>query len=155
MIQRIQSVWLLLTSLTLFILLVLPIVTKINSGTEWSVYTTGLHQKLSSDVGSSVTVALNIPLIASNAIIALLTFVNIFLFRNRTLQKRLCSLIIILIAALNFWIFQSAREIPGGLEGATYGAGAFLPLAAIVFCFLAIRGIRKDEQLIRSADRLR
>lgn len=155
MIQRIQSVWLLLTSLTLMILLALPVVTKTDNGTEWSMYVNGLHQKLSATNGSSLKADLNIPLIASAIIIAILSFVNIFLFRNRAFQKRICSLIVILIAALYFWIFRTAREIPGGLEGTSYGAGAFLPLVAILFCFLAIRGIKKDEQLIRSADRLR
>lgn len=155
MIQRIQSVWLLLTSLTLFILLALPIVTKIHNGAEYTVYTNGLHQITKSSSEPSVTVDVFMPLMVSNIIIAVFAFIGIFLFRNRSLQKRFCSLIIILIAGLNFWMFQSAREIPGGLEGASFGAGAFLPLAAIAFCFLAIRGIRKDEQLIRSADRLR
>nr|WP_199078933.1 DUF4293 domain-containing protein [Pedobacter sp. ASV19] len=155
MIQRIQSVWLLLTSLTLFILLTLPVVSKMHNGIEYIVYTNGLHQIKNVSSETHISADVFMPLMISNAIIALLAFVNIFLFRNRTLQKRICSLIIILIAALNFWIFQSAREIPGGLDGASFGAGAFLPLVAIAFCFLAIRGIRKDEQLIRSADRLR
>ena len=43
----------------------------------------------------------------------------------------------------------------GGRVGTTYGASAVLPLAMIVFAFLAERGIRRDEQLVRSMDRLR
>jgi hypothetical protein len=37
----------------------------------------------------------------------------------------------------------------------TYGIGMMLPLLSLIFCLLAIRGIRKDEELVRSADRIR
>ncbi|MBE7179251.1 MAG: DUF4293 family protein, partial [Mucilaginibacter polytrichastri] len=33
--------------------------------------------------------------------------------------------------------------------------GAFLPTLAILFLILAIRGVRKDQALLKSADRLR
>jgi len=36
-----------------------------------------------------------------------------------------------------------------------YELGSFLPIIAAVFTFLASRSIKKDEDLIRSADRIR
>jgi hypothetical protein len=152
MIQRVQSIWLLLTSLTLFLLLLLPIVTKQWSGSEYSLLVTGLYQKT-----NSVSTRVNgfLPLFSFTIVIALIAFINIFNFKNRTSQKRIATVVIVLIAGLSFWVSQAALKIPGGTAGASFGIGAFLPILAIIWCFLAIRGIKKDESLIRSADRLR
>lgn len=152
MIQRIQSIWLFLASITLFMLLILPIVTKIDQGTEYWILVGGLYQKAAT---GTLKITAFTPLFASTILIGLMAFGNIFTFNNRTLQKRICNVVIILTVGLSFWISQSAQKIPGGLTGASYNAGAFMPILAIIFCFLAIRGIRKDEQLIKSADRLR
>ena len=37
----------------------------------------------------------------------------------------------------------------------SYGIGAYLPVVAIAFLLLAFRGIKKDEDLVKSIDRLR
>ncbi len=62
---------------------------------------------------------------------------------------------IVFIIGLSFWCSQYAKNIPGGLENADYNVGMFLPVIAILFCLMAIRGINNDEKLLRSADRLR
>jgi hypothetical protein len=152
MIQRVQSIWLFLASLTLFSLLLLPIVTKINNGSEFWILISGLYQKVST---GTVKIEDFLPLSISTVVIALMALGNIFTYRNRSLQRRICNVVIILTLGLSFWISQAAQKIPGGLEGATYNIGAFMPILTIIFCFLAFRGIRKDELLIKSADRLR
>jgi hypothetical protein len=43
----------------------------------------------------------------------------------------------------------------GGRVEEHFGVSAILPLVMVVLAFLAERGIRKDEALVRSADRLR
>ena len=155
MIQRVQSIWLLLATLTLISLLFLPLITKNVNGTEFSIYTNGLHQKTNSATGSGLTVEPFMPLMISNIAIAVICFINIFSFRNRTIQKRIAAVSMILIIALGFWCSIYGQKIPGGLSNASVGAGLFLLVFALLFCGLAIRGIRKDEQLLRSADRLR
>ena len=152
MIQRVQSIWLFLASLTLFLFIILPVVTKIDNNTEYWILVSGLYQK-----ATTGTVKLEgfIPLFGSTVVLTLLTFANIFCFRNRTLQKRICNVVIILTVALSIWLSQAAQIIPGGLPGVRYNAGAFMPILTIIFTFLALRGIKKDEQLIKSADRLR
>jgi len=155
MIQRVQSIWLLLAALTLTCMLFLPFLTKSVNGSEFSVYTNGLHQTIAGDNGTGLRVEPFLPLFISNIAIAILCIVTIFSFRNRTIQKRLASVAIVLTIALSFWGFNYAQKIPGGIEGANYGIASFLPVLTILFCALAIRGIRKDEQLLRSADRLR
>ena len=62
---------------------------------------------------------------------------------------------ILLTIGASFWCSQYAQNIPGGLKNATYGMGTFLPMIAILFLVFTIRGIDRDEKLIRSADRLR
>jgi len=152
MIQRAQSVWLFLASLTLFLLLILPVLTKQSNTGELWFQVGGLYQ--SSD--RVVTQIDAYPLLFGGTIfIGLVCLANIFNFRNRTLQKRIVLLSIIGIIALIVWTGTYINRIPGGIDGATFNAGAYLPLPSILFCVLAFRGIRKDEQLIKSADRLR
>ncbi|MCD0488050.1 DUF4293 domain-containing protein [Pedobacter sp. MC2016-14] len=155
MIQRVQSIWLLLTSLTLVCLLFLPLITKNESGGELTMYTCGLYQTTQLAPAQSVKVAAYLPLLVFHIFLAVLAFGNIFMFKNRVLQKRIAVITVILLTVLNFWVFKSAQGMPGGLENTTAGAGAFMPIVAIIWCFLAVRGIRNDERLIRSADRLR
>lgn len=152
MIQRIQSIWLLLASLTLVMLLVLPIITKTYEGRELWMLATGLYQK--ADKGT-VKIDAYLSLAIGTVLIALIALANIFLFRNRQLQKQICNVVIILTVLLSVWIVVVAQQIPGGLNGYQLNIGTFMPLLSILFCFLAARGINNDERLIRSADRLR
>jgi cell division protein FtsW (lipid II flippase) len=152
MIQRIQTVWLFLTSLVLLLLLLIPIVTQQANGTDYWIVATGLYQKtnqVSSQMESFT------PLLISTIATAIIALANIFNYTNRALQKRLVFLNIVFIVALSFWIYVAAKKIPGGLENASYNLGAYFPVLAIIFLALALRGINNDEKLIKSADRLR
>ena len=152
MIQRIQSIWLFLATLSISCLLFIPMVTSTIGGVEYYVIASGLYQK----VGVVTTqVDASMPLLISTIAIALLCFVNIFNFKNRAAQKKIALATAILIIGLSFWCSQYAKKIPGGLEDANYKVGMFLPVIAIAFCALAIRGINSDEKLLKSADRLR
>jgi len=148
MIQRIQSIWLLLAAITILCLLFVPIMGVVSNTGYHTLYGTGLK---SPGADGSTT---NIPLLISTVFAGLISLVNIFNFRNRKLQIRIALLNIILILALSAWFFQ----IINGISGATQldlEPGIYLSLVAIIFTLLAIRGIKKDEKLIRSADRLR
>ncbi|QNK62238.1 DUF4293 domain-containing protein [Pedobacter sp. PAMC26386] len=152
MIQRVQSIWLFLASLTLFLLLILPIFTKQGTSGDLSFQIGGIYQKTNnvSHKTESFTA-----LFGGTILVGLICLANIFTFKNRSLQKNIILLTILLIIALAGWTASYAFNIPGGFDGAVFGVGAGLPIFSILFCVLAIRGIRKDEQLIRSADRLR
>lgn len=152
MIQRVQSIWLFLAGLTLFFLLILPILTKqTNTGELW-LQVGGIYQKTNTTVQKTES---NSMLFGATIVVGLLCLGNIFAFRNRTMQKNIILLAIFLIVVLAALTVNYALNIPGGIDGATFNAGAGLPVLSIIFCALAFRGIRKDEQLIRSADRLR
>ena len=152
MIQRVQSIWLFLASLTLFLLLILPILTKTTSSGEIWLQVGGIYQKNGNLTQKTETYS---ALFGGTILAGLICLASIFSFNNRTLQKRIVLLSILIILLLIAFTFNYALNIPGGIDGATYNAGAYMPILSVVFCALAFRGIRKDEQLIRSADRLR
>ena len=152
MIQRIQTIWLLLATLTICCLLFLPIVSAYVGNIEYYIVANGLYQKAGNTTKQIET---TLPLLVSTIAVALMSFINIFNFKNRATQKRIVMANIALIIGLSFWCSQFAKKIPGGLETANYNVGMFLPVIAILFSILAIRGINNDDKLIRSADRLR
>lgn len=155
MIQRIQSIWFFLAALVLVLMIFLPIASKTVDGSEAQIYTNGLHHFLEGKNGKVLNVEVFLPLLITNIVIALICFINIFNFRKRSTQKRIAIVTIILIIGFAFWCSVYAKELPGGIEGAGFGIGAYLPAIAILFIVLAIFGINKDERLIRSAERLR
>ncbi len=155
MIQRVQSIWLFLAALVLFLMLFLPLVSRINNNAEIEIHTVGLYQDVVGKSGSGDLKQTFTPLLITNICVTLICFINIFNFKRRSLQKRIAVISIILIGGFAFWCSIYAEKIPGGLNGASFGFGAYLPALAIIFCVLAIFGINKDERLIRSAERLR
>ncbi|RDC55121.1 DUF4293 family protein [Pedobacter chinensis] len=155
MIQRIQTIWFFLAALTLVLMLFLPIATKDIAGTESAVYTTGLYQTLTIKAGIALKTQSFLPLVITNIAVAFICLINIFNYKRRSFQKRIAILSIVFIGAFAFWCSVYAKKLPSGIEGASFGVGAYLPALAILFVVLAIFGINKDERLIRSAERLR
>ncbi|KQR66905.1 DUF4293 domain-containing protein [Pedobacter sp. Leaf176] len=155
MIQRVQSIWLLLAAIVLILMLFLPVATK-NAGAETSeLYTNGLLKTVTGKSGTVLTMNTFLPLLITNIAVAIMCLANIFNFKKRSLQKRVILFTIAAIGGFAFWCSVYAKQLPGGVEGASFGIGAYMPALAILFCVLAIFGINKDERLIRSAERLR
>jgi Domain of unknown function (DUF4293) len=136
MIQRIQSVWLLLAATCIGLSVKLP-------------YYSGTNAK---GVGSyELNATENFLLFSTTIITTLLALLIIFLFKKRSLQLRLCVLGIVLEALL---IFLYYREVSSFTLG-TYSLWAMLHGVAVFLFFLAARAINKDEKLIKDSDRLR
>lgn len=90
---------------------------------------------------------------------ALISLVSIFLFKNLPLQLRLTAFNFLFIALAIFYMVYKAYQM-NSTDGLTVSdfkvsAAAALPLLMIIFNYLALRGIRKDIELLASADRLR
>ena len=154
MIQRIQTVYLMVATLVMVVALIFPIATLNADGNELVIKAFGF---------SAEGVALpHLPLYMGIllAIATALPFVIIFLYKRRMVQFRLCGVeLALLVGALIFeavycYIAFDALNAVGAVE-LSLGFAAFMPLVAIPFVALAMKGILRDELLVRSLDRIR
>lgn len=79
-------------------------------------------------------------------------------YRQRIRQMRLCGLAAIGISSLLGIMFMAIREARTHLEadaGSFFWLSFYLPILALILVMLAMHFIRKDEMLVRSADRMR
>lgn len=86
---------------------------------------------------------------------ALLSLVTIFSYKNRKFQFVLGRLNIILnFILLGVFVYQSLN-LSGETNVSEKGIGMLLPIFSIVCLALANKAIKKDEDLVKSVDRLR
>jgi len=86
---------------------------------------------------------------------ALLSLISIFKYKNRQSQFVLGRLNIILnFILLGLFVYQLLIS-PGESHISEKGVGIFMPIFSIVFLVLANKAIKKDEDLVKSVDRLR
>ena len=137
MIQRIQTVYLLIALVILGALpFVFPLFTM-SDGKEFRFMNDSFYTVL---FGLSTT----------------LTLVSIMYFKKRQHQFVLNRLTIILnLILLGLFVYRSLNLSGEAVQVSEKGIGMFLPIVAIVFLALANRAIKKDEDLVKSADRLR
>jgi len=157
MIQRIQSLFLLGAALVSGALFFLPLseVPFTSSEGVKGVLTLSVMQVTSSIEDPGQVLAPKYFLLILNLLILAASIYIIFLFKNRPAQIRLTALTGLLSAVLlilTFYYSDSMAEAGGRPH---YLSGVYL-IAAQTFLFMAARRfIRKDEQLVRSADRIR
>ncbi|MEP2934841.1 MAG: DUF4293 family protein [Gilvibacter sp.] len=98
----------------------------------------------------------NEPLIIGLIIAAVaLTIFSILKYKTRQTQFVLNRLAIILnFILLGVFVFR-ALKVSGETLVSEKGIGVLVPIISIVFLALANRAIRRDENLVKSADRLR
>jgi hypothetical protein len=91
------------------------------------------------------------------AIASIFSAFAIFLYSNRMRQMAVVRISFIFYAAsfalMSLYIMNAVKVIGG--ESFQLGVSFFLPFAAFFCNMIALRGIRKDEQLVKSLDRLR
>jgi hypothetical protein len=139
MIQRSQSLWLLLAAIFAFFTFKLPFY----SGSR---VIKGIKQP---DVRLDATSQILI-MILTGAVI-LLCFFALFLYKNRKRQLTLTIVNIILSIILIVLYFLQLQKFEAGI----ISLSCLFVLAIPIFLILAARGIWKDEKLIKSLDRLR
>ena len=145
MIQRIQSIFLLLASITFFLQFIFNFATSDKTSPGF------LNDKIYNVLDNPVLLVLTI-LGGSVALI------SIFLFRNRPLQLRLGYIVIVLCILLPLVAFLLMYNEPTGLSKGVEirdGLAIYLPVAGLITSILATRYINKDNKLVKSMDRLR
>lgn len=79
------------------------------------------------------------------------SLIGIFLFKKRTVQMKLLRLSILIEFVVVVRLFLTYRELNTPLDAKVF----FLLMSAFVALLLAYRGVKKDENLVRSVDRIR
>ncbi|RAK64560.1 DUF4293 domain-containing protein [Hymenobacter edaphi] len=156
MIQRIQSVFLLLLAICMVCVLFLPIWAKTDPQTNQTVTLTATH--LTSTNPAQAPLA-TYAIAALAAISALVALAEIFQYQKRMTQLMLGSLNLLLISATIgacwYYVTQVGEQMVNVKMPGTFEAGFYLPTLALLLNLLANRFIRRDEKLVRSMDRLR
>lgn len=143
MIQRIQSIWLLLVAVCAFATLKISTYAGNLIPETTDVPGTLLYKELngmSSVVNSIITIAVGI-----------LALVSIFIYSNRKLQIKLCIASFFIELSLITLYYFSSKTFKEG----SYLIGAVLHILIFVFLILAIMGIRKDAKIVEESSRLR
>jgi len=137
MIQRLQSVWLLLAAACAFATLKFPVYSVVRANES------SLH---------SLNGTENLYIISTTLAVGIIALINIFIYQNRKLQLRLAILGILLECLL---VFLYYREISSYIGPGTFALSSVLHIAILLFLVLAARGISNDEKLIKDSNRLR
>ena len=166
MIQRIQTLWLALV-------LIFSFVGLISTIGEWTVadtvvshftnFTFGAEGQFKSLDATSGPWCLGVLLI----MVMFLTIMSIMLFRKRMRQLRLTIISTILLAGyvaayavFTYYYHLNLEQLVSADAGSMAPIfhikfGGVLPVLSIILNCLAIQGIRKDEALVRTLDRIR
>ena len=154
MIQRIQSIYLLIAVILVGMLYFFPFASFVVEQ-DMSMYHISIKGLLP-DISDAKPIFRVIPLIfiISTSILALLS--AIMLFKRRMLQIRICIISILALLGLQglmlYFISVSKHQL-GAVS--SFSIVFVFPIIAAILSYLAIRGIAKDEALVRSMDRLR
>lgn len=156
MIQRIQTIFLLLASIAAVLAFFFPIAWFYGDQhiLELFAYKVVDHVKENSPILSDGAF---IPASIVGLVLVALPLLIIFQYKRLNFQLRLTGvaiLIAVIQIGLQLLFYVSKLTRLTGAE-ADYSFGVFIPLIVVVFLILAQRGIRNDIRLLRSVDRLR
>ena len=155
MIQRIQTIYLLISLIAWSILFFIPTVGIVNgSGGEWWIFPKGVME-----TASLKTVMETVLMLVYFALVEILILISILTYGKRERQLRITLLNMILqilsYGLIALYLMQARNSLniqSGTLRVTVY---AVIPLLAAICSFLAYRGIKKDIRLLKSLDRLR
>jgi hypothetical protein len=158
MIQRKQTIFLFLAAVAMFLDFIFPIADFIGDGDYQLRFYIYQVVSLVPDVTLPFDTMFVAPVTALTALVILGSLITIFIYKRRIMQAKLVRGLVIFtlgdVALLFFYNIPALEELSGIRAEYNY-AGIAMPLVAMIFLTLAIKGILKDEQLVRSADRLR
>ncbi len=148
MIQRIQSIYILISVILLGLLFVLPFAEIAYNQQVYEFNIKGIEGATNNLLQNGWAIAL------LAGIILLIHIIVLFLFKKRVLQMRMLTFTILLslgfIGLLIFFVQKSFQD-----PTISYKIALSFPLIVAILDYLAIREIGKDEALIRSLDRIR
>ncbi|MEO6167740.1 MAG: DUF4293 domain-containing protein [Chitinophagales bacterium] len=144
MIQRIQTVYLFLSLVCSILLYFIPL---------WESTTTGIDMGMETIGAGTHLLLLPLPVL-----LVVSHLIAIFSYKHRKRQKQFCIGNILLYLIFLLWallLIQLEHHLFQHFNLLEFRLGVVLPLAGIVLNVLARNGIKKDEALLRSMNRLR
>ena len=156
MIQRVQSVYLLLITILMSIFVFAPYAQIVADGSQTIEFYSFAVRK-TFDTGSTEIIIRTLPLILLIIIAGATAFLDIFLFRKRIFQIRICILISILLIAQLILIYIHYTHIRHEFSsvGSMLKLPVIFPVISIILVFMAYRGIKHDEIIVNSYNRIR
>jgi len=156
MIQRIQSVYLLLAIVFLSLMLFMPLAILFREGETYKLLFHGLyHYSLAANTRELIS---PVPVVTSLLIINLfLCSLILFLYKYRTLQIRFSVFAIIILISQSAYQYYMYFFIQNNInaQNSSLTLAFIFPLVASLLIYMAIKAIRKDDELVKSVDRLR
>jgi hypothetical protein len=152
MIQRIQTIYLLISLIAWGLLFFNPILSYTNEvGGAWFLYDNGIKE-----AGSGKIVLSTTPMLILLVLVEILALISVLTYRRRVLQLR-ATVLNMMLQVLSYglialYAFQGKNLLDAGIGLMFFFA---MPLIAAICSYLAFRGIRKDILMLRSLDRLR
>ncbi|MBC8319756.1 MAG: DUF4293 domain-containing protein [Bacteroidetes bacterium] len=170
MIQRKQSVFLFIAAALLFITYFVPLSSFIGEKDSLVLYIYKI-ESLVPGFSSPFSPYFILPILSLVSLIVVMSIVTIFMYKNRRLQlifvRFMLLLLLIYIGLYFFYYIDILENQTGGFANYEYSISIpgialqiptivfLIPLVSALLLFMAARGIRNDEKLVRSTDRLR
>lgn len=154
MIQRIQTVYLVVITILTVLMLILPLAIFMGDSQQIILNAFSLDSVFGTQIISTKYMGILI------CIATLVPFVAIFLFKHRWIQIRLCIVEIVLqaglIAYLAYYIIRVNNSLAVfDLHSMSFALPDVFPVVNIILAVLAYRGVLKDEVLVKSLNRIR
>lgn len=155
MIQRIQTLYLLLSAILLVIMMFFPYATAVTAeGVEYALSFKGFIPSDSTAWQWTLTTAW---LSVINIVIPAISLITVNLYRRRMLQIRMSVFNIVLMLGFYGLFFVVKYMLTSAYSITLFSLNLtfVIPFIAAILTYLAIRAIGKDEALMRSLDRIR
>jgi hypothetical protein len=156
MIQRIQSIFMALASVSALLMFFFPIAWYYGANNTLEFYAYKLHEHLP-NTPAVFSMSYLLPLIFLTIALVGIPVVSLFNYKHLQKQYKLMriNVLLSLLAVGGILLFYSSSLTKVTGATASYEFGVFIPLIVLIFSFLSMRGIRNDIRLLRSVDRLR
>ncbi len=158
MIQRIQTVFLVLAIIAVILLAFFPLATFYS---QTGIFVLHAYELESITPGAKIPFVpwIFAPLAVIALVVLILNVIALLSYKNRIKQIKLLQVSILLnilfIVGLMFYYVPTIEENTSTAVDYTESIGIYLPLISLVFTLIAQHFIKKDEKLVRSVDRLR
>ncbi len=150
MLQRIQTLFLLIAEVLITLMFFMPLAQFIIDNKVYNFDYRAIQMPGAEPLFKTYSLAVLL------TVILLLIFITIFLYKNRRLQMRLCIYNILLnIGFYGLFYFYYHQVVSINKLTYSFEIASVFPLITIILLWLAFRGIRKDDLLVKSVDRIR